>query len=422
VTLAINRNGVAADTSATNLIELSASISSSNEWQYIEAVYDGDRIKLVTGEEAVSAPGIGTFVPDQRSVYIGSRKNKSNYVGDMDEVKISAFVSDPVTVAGQAEHLQESNPDIDTNTISGFSPVTGPGAKLVVCASWEGASNGLAGVTYAGEPFSEAVTRDAGRHSSIWYLDLEESSPASGDVVVTFNGLTDSRIGVLSLLNAAAGNPDVTASATLSTTIGLTTTVGNALVVGLYTENGNSALSSDFANTLYTGNSGSSVGNAGYQLEAVPGAKTYTWSAATNACAVVAASFPPGSSSSSDSVMADDDADGMADAWEIQHFGNLGASDGTGDADTDDFTDGQEFTTRTDPRDAGSRLELTGFEGGTNLFWQAVQGLSYRVLSKTNLVDGSWGEEASGIPGVSPESSYTISNTNEQVFYKIETE
>ena len=50
--------------------------------------------------ETVSAPGIGLFVPDQRNVYIGSRKNKSNYVGDMDEVKLSAFMPQPVVVGG----------------------------------------------------------------------------------------------------------------------------------------------------------------------------------------------------------------------------------------------------------------------------------------------------------------------------------
>ena len=77
---------------------------------------------------------------------------------------------------------------------------------------------------------------------------------------------------------------------------------------------------------------------------------------------------------------------------------------------------------QTDPQDAASRLELTGLSGGTNLIWKAVQGLSYRVLSRTNLSVGVWGEEAANIPGTPPESSLTVSNTHEQVFYKIETE
>ena len=50
-------------------------------------------------------------------------------------------------------------------------------------------------------------------------------------------------------------------------------------------------LSSDFANTLYSGDSGSSVGNAGYQVETAAGAKTYEWNAATNGCVIAAANF-----------------------------------------------------------------------------------------------------------------------------------
>ena len=66
--------------------------------------------------------------------------------------------------------------------------------------------------------------------------------------------------------------------------------------------------------------------------------------------------------------------------------------------------------------------EATGISGGTNLTWKAVQGLSYRVLSRTNMVDGAWGEEEAGIPGVTPEADLTIIPADEQTFYKVETE
>ncbi len=89
-TFSINKSGVATNTSATNLVTVSANIGTTGEWQYIEAVYDGATIQLITEEATASAPGIGTFVPSIGNIYIGSRKNKSNYVGDMDEVKISA--------------------------------------------------------------------------------------------------------------------------------------------------------------------------------------------------------------------------------------------------------------------------------------------------------------------------------------------
>jgi hypothetical protein len=196
-----------------------------------------------------------------------------------------------VEVAKRAENL-EDDPAATENRITGFSPVTGPGSKLVVAASWEsGYSDFITNVIYGSQSFKEAVTRRPGRNSSLWYLD--DPIQSSGDVVVRFNAGTGSRIGVLNLINAAAGGPDHTASVVGSATIGLTTTVKNSMVVGIYTEDDLGTLSSDFAGTLYSGPSFSSVGHAGFQVEAVPGAKTYTWTANTvGSSSAVAASFP----------------------------------------------------------------------------------------------------------------------------------
>lgn len=220
-TFKINKSGVATDNSWSNVVVVAADIGTDNEWQYLEAYYDGSTIKLVTEEETVTAPGIGAFVPNPlyatKPVYIGSRLNNNNYVGEMDELKISSV---PVLSAG---------------------------------------------------------------------LD-------------------------------------------------------------------------------------------------------------------------------------DMDADGMGDAWEMEHFGSLGTSDGAGDADHDGFTDAQESIAATDPWDATSLLEITGFDGGTNLFWKAVQGKYYRVLSATNLTAGAWAEEASDIPGTPPESRYSLNNDAQQLYFKIETE
>lgn len=89
-TFTINKSGVVADNSPANRVSVSAEISASNGWQYIDAIYDGASIRLLTEVETVSKPGNGPFVPNVRDIYIGSRKNKSNFVGDMDEVKLSA--------------------------------------------------------------------------------------------------------------------------------------------------------------------------------------------------------------------------------------------------------------------------------------------------------------------------------------------
>lgn len=418
LTFRINRSGDLLDDSAVNQIELSAMIDDSNDWQYIEAVYDGERMQLVTEVETVSAPGIGLFVPDRRNVYIGSRKNQNNYVGDMDEVKLSAFMPDPVVVAGSAQHLQQSDPDIATNTIVDFAPVVGEHCKLVVTASWESGTSGIAAVTYAGEPFSEAVSIYGGRQSSIWYLDLDAQSPSSGDVVVTFNAPTDSRIGVLSLENAAPGVPIDTVADTGETTLSLTAAAHNSLSVGVYTENGNLALSSDFAHTLYSGGSGSSVGNAGYQVESVAGAHSYTWTAANADSAGAVANFAPAPPSAAE--LADDDADGMADLWEIEQFGTLAASSQSSNADGDPWTDLEEFNAGTDPWDPASRFEVSGMTA-ESIAWQAVQGKTYRVLSTEDLSE-AWGVEATGLQGDPPQSSYFFSTEPNQKFFKIEVE
>jgi hypothetical protein len=91
-TFKINKSGVATDVSATNLVECSAAISTANEWQYIEAFYDGAILQLITEQQTVSVPGIGKFVPNIGTITIGSRKNKDNFVGWMDEVRISAAI------------------------------------------------------------------------------------------------------------------------------------------------------------------------------------------------------------------------------------------------------------------------------------------------------------------------------------------
>jgi hypothetical protein len=196
-----------------------------------------------------------------------------------------------IIVADSAANLQLSSPDLTINTIEDFTPATGVNCKLVVMASWESATSGVASVTYSGESFTEAISSHAGRQSSIWYLDLDASSSSTGDVVVTFNAATDSRVGVLSLTNASPGAPAQTASDSGSLTASLSTTTADTFVVGVYTENGNGALSSDLEHELYTGDSGSSVGNAGYQIVADAGSQTFTWSAANSHSAIALAAF-----------------------------------------------------------------------------------------------------------------------------------
>lgn len=93
----------------------------------------------------------------------------------------------------------------------------------------------------------------------------------------------------------------------------------------------------------------------------------------------------------------DSDSDGLADAWEIDNFGDL-AEVGTGDPDSDGFDNEAEETAGTDPNDAGSTpggggsnigIGSVSFDTGTNTFTINATGLTpgnqYHIQSSINL-------------------------------------
>src|SRR5690606_22734419 len=78
---------------------------------------------------------------------------------------------------------------------------------------------------------------------------------------------------------------------------------------------------------------------------------------------------------------ADDDADGLPDAWEIGYTGGL-ARLGTGDADGDGSSDAEEYHAGTDPLEAGDYLALElGLTENQEpvLAWNSRHGIIYRV-------------------------------------------
>ena len=96
----------------------------------------------------------------------------------------------------------------------------------------------------------------------------------------------------------------------------------------------------------------------------------------------------------------DTDEDDMDDAWEIDHFGDIVTSDGTGDADDDDLTDLQEFQNDTDPNDEDT--DDDGMQDG----WEVGYGLDPLVNDAFDDADDdgfcNWREYLGGTDPANP--------------------
>lgn len=65
-------------------------------------------------------------------------------------------------------------------------------------------------------------------------------------------------------------------------------------------------------------------------------------------------------------IVPDTDTDGLPDAWEIDKFGNIGAESGSGDADSDGFSNQYEYQFGTNPKAADS--DADGLQDGEEYF------------------------------------------------------
>ena len=159
-----------------------------------------------------------------------------------------------------------------TNTIN-FTVPSGSNRKLVLIASWENPNQGISATWNGTQNFSAAVNSTSDRNAAILYLDAPTAG--TGNIVVTFPASTRSRVGVLSLVGVA---PGVARTATSSGRSGsLNLPVDGSFVTGVYTSNNTPTITAPFASTLYSGDSGSCAGNAGYQTVPTAGPATYTW-------------------------------------------------------------------------------------------------------------------------------------------------
>jgi hypothetical protein len=107
-------------------------------------------------------------------------------------------------------------------------------------------------------------------------------------------------------------------------------------------------------------------------------------------------------------LYADNDRDGMADAWELANgFDPSNPSDALLDADGDGQSNRNEYLAGTDPHDPRSALRITGFQSNGNswsLTFSSVIGKTYVVERATTLGNAIWstvGAPVAGTDGVS---------------------
>lgn len=124
----------------------------------------------------------------------------------------------------------------------------------------------------------------------------------------------------------------------------------------------------------------------------------------------------------------DSDGDGLADAWEMQHFGNLNAN-GNGDPDADGVNNLREFRAGTNPTDAASRfevVEISRVPSGFSIRWSSQTNRRYTIKRSASLLTApaNYTLVQSGLTATPPMNQFidTTTGTDAQSFYLIEIE
>jgi hypothetical protein len=120
--------------------------------------------------------------------------------------------------------------------------------------------------------------------------------------------------------------------------------------------------------------------------------------------------------------LVDSDNNGLPDWWEQLYFGVPTGINPADDADGDGMTNAAEFGAGTNPRDPGSRLEVTAFSVGSGSFaisFPTVAGKVYGVEYSANLA--AWSVLTSGIAGTGGHYEFNDPSAggNAQRFYRV---
>jgi hypothetical protein len=122
----------------------------------------------------------------------------------------------------------------------------------------------------------------------------------------------------------------------------------------------------------------------------------------------------------------DRDRDGLSDAWEMAHAGNLTLLAASGDADGDGLSDQEEFLAGTDPRDATSALRITAFAPaatGATITWTSRPSRQYQIYESATAAGNPWslslpGQPLPGSPGAVTQASVPNA-AGHAMFYRV---
>jgi hypothetical protein len=125
---------------------------------------------------------------------------------------------------------------------------------------------------------------------------------------------------------------------------------------------------------------------------------------------------------------ADSDGDGLADAWEMQHFGTLDVTP-DGDPDGDGMTNLIEYRAGTHPNDAQSLfavIEMQPLPEGVRLRWSSQPDRTYKVLRSATLLSGPQEYDVirEGLSATPPLNEYLDAQAvnGSQFFYVVQVE
>ena len=121
----------------------------------------------------------------------------------------------------------------------------------------------------------------------------------------------------------------------------------------------------------------------------------------------------------------DSDVDGLPDWWEKKYTNSATSMVATNDSDSDHFSNLQEYTADTNPTNAASFFEMSGFLASTNqtVYFTGSTARQYQVfhttndLAVTNLV---WiAANTNKVWGTGTNSSITVTITADKAFYRL---